>query len=172
MIYDDPSTYTAHRWRRPSGCYARWLIVHDPGNDKATPTATWRYLRSNAKESCYHRLVWVDAKGPQVAVLAPWSDYVGHAGVATRIPRTAVINGAVNLWTVSVSVCTYGKPTLPGSPLFEATVGQCAEAIRWAGMPDAGVVLAHREINTQRGRRVDPRGIDMNQLRAAIAARL
>jgi hypothetical protein len=172
MIYNDPTTYTIHRWRRPKGCYPRWAIIHDPANDDASPTATWRYLRHNTAQSCYHRLLWVDAKGPSVAVLAPWGEYVGHAGVSTRIPGTAIANTALNYWTVSISVCTYGRPTPPGSALFELLADQCTAAVRECRLPDAGVILAHREISTVRGRRSDPRGIDMVQLRAAVHDRL
>ena len=170
--YDRYELYTSHRWRRPEGCFPRWLIIHDPGNDRASPTATWRYLRNNKLESCYHRLLWVQGAEPMVAVLAPWGEWVGHAGAYTRIPRTTVVDRAVNYWTVSLSACTYGRPTPPGSPLFSLLADQCAQAIRENRLPDAGVVLAHREINTQRGRRTDPRGVDMDKLRAAVAARL
>lgn len=173
IVHADPPQYTVHRWTRPRGVYPRWLIVHDPGNDRASPEQVWRFLRQNAAQSCYHQLLWLGPdEVPTVAVLAPWVQWVGHAGVATRIPRTTVVNRAVNEWTISISVCTYGRPRQPGEELFEAAADLCAKAIRECHLPDAGVVLAHREINTVKGRRVDPRGIDMEQLRAAIAARL
>lgn len=171
ITHDGP--YTAHRWQRPSGCYPRWLLIHDPGNDNATPEATWRYLQRNAAQSCYHRLVWLGPNEvPTVAILAPWANWVGHAGVSTRIPLTRIVDRHVNYWTISISVCTYGKPRRPGEALFEATADICAAAIRECRLPDAGVALAHREVSVVRGRRSDPRGMDMQQLRAAIAARL
>ena len=172
-MLDNSASYTTHRWPRPAGARPTHIIVHDPGNDRAGPASIVRFLQRNAAQVCYHRLLWQDHGGEvHGVVLAPWHEWVGHAGVATRIPRTGIVNGRVNHWTVSLSVCTYGRPTLPGTPLFDALADQAATAIRQLGMPDAGVVLAHREVNTVPGRRTDPRGVDMDQLRAAVAVRL
>ena len=168
-VYVD-GAYTAHRWGRTAA--PRWIIVHDPGNDRATPENVLRFLRKNAGRVSYDRLLWAHGQTAYCAVLAPLHEWTGHAGVATRIPGTSVTNGTVNRLTVGISACTYGRPTLPGTPLFDALAEECVRVIYSAGMADAGVVLAHREVNTVPGRRTDPRGVDMEQLRAAIATRL
>ena len=55
---------------------------------------------------------------------------------------------------------------------WPALVQVLADMVEEAGLPDAGVILAHREVNTARGRRSDPRGIDMDRLRSDVAAEL
>ena len=162
--------YTPWRWARPCNAYGRWLVVHDPGNDAAQPGQILQYLRTNPKHDSYGEFVWLEGDTMKVVKLCPDWQYTGHAGVATRIPGTTIRNTAVNWWTYSTSICTYGK-RLPAAAL-EAFAQHLAIRVGELGLPDAGVILAHREISTVPGRRSDPRGIDMNELRAEVAKHL
>ena len=96
-IIDDPDGYTVHRWPR-YGTRIRWIIVHDPAADRARPEAILRVLRRNSTGASYNELIYRPTGGgePESHVLSDPSEYVGHAGVQTRIPKTAVRNGAVN----------------------------------------------------------------------------
>jgi hypothetical protein len=78
-----------------------------------------------------------------------------------------VVNRAVNWWTHSVSV-EYGFAPLDAE-LLDALAWIVALRVRELGMADAGVVLGHREISTMPGRRIDPRGVDMEKLRERVA---
>lgn len=170
-VVNDPARYTVHRWRRRAPL--SWLIVHDPGNDRASPEATLQQLRRNRDGTSYNELLAEYSDGIYSVILASREWYVGHAGVATRIPGTAVVNGAVNPRTWGLSVATYGQRIIETNPpLYRATVDRLVDLVHDLDLPDAGVILSHREINTVRGRRSDPRGIDMEQLRQDVAAKL
>jgi len=173
-IIDDPDGYTVHRWPR-YGTRIRWIIVHDPAADRARPEAILRVLRRNSTGASYNELIYRPTGGgePESHVLSDPSEYVGHAGAQTRIPKTAVRNGAVNRTTWGLSVCTYGRSIERTDPdLWDGLVRLIAHRIRQFELPDAGVALAHREVSTTPGRRTDPRGISMDYLRAAVAERL
>lgn len=168
-IIDDPAQYTAHRWSR-GGAKVDYLIVHDPATDNARPEAIFRALQHNARQVSYNELLWSAEDGPESHVLSLPTEYVGHAGVATQIPGTGVRNGAVNRRTWGISVCTYGGK--PGRELWWGLVDLVVYRIRQFGLPDAGVVLLHREISTTPGRRTDPRGVDGNDLRHDVETML
>ena len=173
-IVDDPKNYTANRWNRGQAV-VRWLITHDPAVDKARPEAILRALQwKNDRGASYNELLARYSDGAvRSVVLTPRWQYAGHAGVETRIPGTAITNGRVNPWTWGISVCTYGKDIAATDPeLWDALVRLHVYRIRQFGLPNAGNVLAHREISTAPGRRSDPRGVDMEALRQAIAAQL
>lgn len=165
-LVDDPALYTPWRWARPRYVRPSWVIVHDPANDDADLEDTLHYLRTNGAHDSYHQLVDFEEGVARVNVLAPAAPfYVGHAGILTRIPGTRVENGQVNVQTVGVSLLTYGQPIAPGF-LYGAAewVADLVVALR---LPNAGNVLAHREISVT-GRRVDPRGVDMEVFRKAV----
>lgn len=171
MLYirDEPARYTANRWPR-GRAYIRWLIVHDPATDNARPEAIELALRrKNARGASYNELVARYAGGVESRVLTPRADYAGHAGVSTAIPGTGIRNGQVNRWTWGISVCTYGLPIRWEDPeLWDGLVRLVVHRIRQFGLPDAGILLAHREVSTTPGRRTDPRGISMPDLRQEV----
>lgn len=173
-IVDEPQNYTVNRWNRGSA-FIRWIITHDPATDNARPEALVKVLqRKNAASASYNEVLARFSDGVvRSIVLTPRWQYAGHAGVQTRIPGTAIVNGRVNPWTWGISVCTYGKDIARTDPeLWDALVRLHVHRIRQFGLPDAGVTLAHREISTVPGRRSDPRGVNMDALRRAIAAQL
>jgi hypothetical protein len=43
-----------------------------------------------------------------------------------------------------------------------------ADLIVALGLPDAGIVLGHREVNTQAGRRTDPTGVNLDDFRQLV----
>lgn len=143
----------------------RWLIVHDPGVT-ARPAALLSAMRTTASPVSYHR-IFSDEARPVVYELVPKGDVAWHAGASTQIPGTDVVNGDVNVFTWSLSIMN----PMPMSH-WPALVQVLADMVEEAGLPDAGVILAHREVNTARGRRSDPRGIDMDRLRSDVAAEL
>lgn len=177
-IVDDPKNYTVNRWSRGSA-YIRWLITHDPATDNARPEALVKVLqRPNKASASYNEVLARFTDGVvRSIVLTPRSQYAGHAGVQTHIPDTAIYNSRVNPWTWGISVCTYGKNIQQTDPeLWDALVRVHVHRIRQFKLPDAGVVLSHQYITIPdaqgRKRRSDPRGVDMDALRRAIAAQL
>lgn len=170
-VVNNTALYTRHRWERPRGTWLQWIIVHDPANDRASTAQVLRYLQKNANGDSYHEFIarYTD-HGVASVVLAPVNQWTGHAGVETRIPNTAVVGRAVNYNTYGVSVETRGASIATTDPeLYSAVVYRLAALIRDCRLPDAGIILGHREINTKRGRRADPRGIDMEALRQDVA---
>lgn len=163
-----PGSYTEHRWARPAGAKIGHIILHDPVG--GTVDGTLGFLRHNADQVGYHEMM--DPEG-RLFILAPPEQWTGHAGVSTRIPGTDIVNGAVNHNTYSH--CLF-KAASDGGPFpigqVAATVARVADLIKQFGLPDAGCVLAHREVSTEPGRRSDPRGLDMAVFRAAVQARL
>lgn len=146
IVVDNPARYTVHRWPRPRRTTVKWIIVHDPAIDKARPEVIMAALRRNAREVSYHELVARYADGVQTRVLCPAAEWVGHAGEQTRIPGTAVINRSVNHWTYGLSVATYGKQIESTDPeLWQALVDRLVDLIHDLDLPDAGIVLGHRE---------------------------
>lgn len=167
-IQDGP--YTKHRFQRARGAFAKWIIVHDPVGGSIE--ATLRVLRVNASEVSYHRMM-APGRTPTLHVLAPSADRVGQAGVATRIPGTNIINGACNDWTLGFCIYKHRDDNGPfDRQLVSSSALAVADLIIELGLPDAGVVLAHREISTQKSRRSDPRGLDMDLFRSYVASAL
>ena len=167
----DPRNYTRWRWDRP-GSYVRWIIVHDPGNDDAEPEDALHYLRTNLLKNCYHELLYEEGPEAVVNVLAPADQWTGHAGQTTRIPGTQIVERGVNYWTYGLSAQSYGKPLSP--LLWAALVERLADLVGAFDLPDAGVILSHREITIPdrrgRKRRADIRSVDMERLRQGVAA--
>ena len=167
-VQDGP--YTRHRFQRARGARPRWIIVHDPVGGSVE--ATLRVLRANASEVSYHEMM-APGRTPTAYVLAQPADRIGHAGVATRIPGTNVVNGACNDWTYGFCFYKHRDDSGPFDPrLISAAALRVADLIIAMGLRDAGVVLAHREISTERSRRFDPRGLDMEAFRHAVATML
>lgn len=170
-VYDiQNGPFTRHRWPRPAGARVRWLVVHDPVG--GTVPATLSVLRANAREVSYHEMIAPGAR-PTVYRLAPANQLVGHAGVSTRIPGTNAVDGQVNAQTYGFCIYKHKLDSAPLVPAFyDAVVVRLADLVRELSLPDAGVILGHREVSTVRGRRTDPRGVDLERLRRDVAARL
>jgi len=163
-IVDIPTPY---KWARPRGeaGAVTWVIVHSP---EAGPNAanTARYLvgASNHGQTGYHELVGHDGT---IYRMAPPGLWVGHAGIGTRIPGTNVRGVHVNYRTWSISINNVVGQRPPEYAIIAASQ-RVADVIVQLGLPDAGVVLAHREVSVVPGRRSDPTGVDMEWFRSLV----
>lgn len=174
MSYRIVYTPTPYQWARPAGEAGRvsWIAVHTP-EGSGDPKGTVRYLAGagNTGRVGYHEVI---APGV-VYQLAPPHRWVGHAGVSTRVPGTDVRNVRTNYRTIGISIDNRaGQP--PDPRAVTTAVERVADLIIALGLPDAGVVLGHRELTVPDAnghkRRSDPTGVSMTDFRARVAARL
>lgn len=168
MDYEIEDRPTPYQWDRPKGQrgLVSWIVWHTP-EGSGNPLATVRYLtapgKPPAQQTGYHELC---ADGI-VYRMAGTNRRVGHAGVATRIPGTDIRNGEVNDRTVGLSIDNR-KGLRPAEAHIETGIFRTVDLILELELPDAGVVLGHREVSTSRGRRSDPTRIDMEWVRQRI----
>lgn len=166
-VYTIQDTPTPYQWARPAGEAGRvsWICVHTPeGGGNAVNTVAYLTGPNNSGRVGYHEVV---GKRGIIYRLAPPHRWVGQAGVGTRVPGTTVRNVQCNyrMWSISLDNVR-GQPP----PEFAVVMAsqRVADMIIALHLPDAGVVLGHREISTVPGRRTDPTGVDMEMFRALV----
>lgn len=165
QIIDRPTPY---QWDRPAGEAGRvsWIVIHTP-EGSGNVLGTVRYLTGsgNTGRVGYHAVI---SAGGVVYRLAHPHRWVGHAGVATQIPGVPTVrNVRVNYRTVGVAMDN--RAGQPPARLAVVVASQyVADLIVELGLPDAGVVLGHREVNTAAGRRTDPTGVSMTEFRELV----
>lgn len=165
QVIDRPTPY---QWARPVGEAGRvsWICVHTPeaGRD-ALNTVAYLTGPGNTGKVGYHELV--DGLRNVIYRMAPTQRWVGQAGIGTRVPGTTVRGVQCNyrMWSISMNNVAGQRP--PEAAIVIASQ-RVADMIVQLGLPDAGVVLAHREISTTPGRRSDPTKVDMVMFRELV----
>lgn len=166
QVIDKPTPY---QWARPPGEAGKvsWICVHTPeaGAD-ALNTVAYLTGSGNTGKVGYHELV--DGVRGVIYRLARPARWVGQAGIGTRVPGTTVRGVQCNyrMWSISMNNVAGKRPPEYAVVLASQRV---ADMIVELGLPDAGVVLAHRELNVVPGRRSDPTGVDMVDFRQRVA---
>lgn len=145
-----------------------WIVVHDPGVSASFDATVSALLTTREKVSYNELFGKPDGYSKSVArLLVPASDTAWHAGARSRIPGTNVVLSAVNRRTYGIA---HVYPL--SEDAYLPLVWRIVDLIRQFNMPDAGVVLGHREVATLR---TDPRlpgGRSMTDLRRDIHNRL
>lgn len=165
-IVDKPTPY---QWARPRGVAGRvdWIAVHTPeGNGRARATVAYLTGPTNTGRVGYHEVV--DGVNGIIYRLAPPHRWVGQAGIGTRVPGTDVraVQCNYRMWSISLDNKAGQRP-----PELAVVIGaqRVADMIIQLGLPDAGVVLGHRELSTVPGRRSDPTLVSMTTFREMVA---
>lgn len=143
----------------------RWIVVHDPG--VVAPFATIVKAMLTTATTSYNVMFGDTGSGPVARVLVPYSDVAWHSGRASRIPGTNIKNSLVNTYSLGVA---HVYPL--DERLYSAFVQYLADLIGKLSLPDAGVILGHREVATLRSDPRLPGGRSMDTLRRDVAALL
>lgn len=166
QIIDKPTPY---QWARPTGEAGRvsWIAVHTPeSSGRARATVAYLTGPTNTGRVGYHELV--DGVNGLIYRMAPPHRWVGQAGIGTRVPGTTVRNVQCNyrMWSISLDNVAGQRP-----PELAVVIAaqRVADMIVELGLPDAGVVLGHRELSTTPGRRSDPTRVSMIGFREMVA---
>ncbi len=147
-----------------AGERAQWIVVHSTATPVGgTPEGTAGYLAANEAQVSIHELVCPGV----VYQMVPDSEAAHHAGYATLPDGTK--GAEVNRVSWGIEIFQVAGQPCDGALVVIATE-RITEACRRLGITDAGRIVGHGEVD--RGRRSDPVGVDMDALRAAVAAKL
>lgn len=154
----------------------RYLVLHSAANSAAASAAdVARYLANNSVKASAHYMVG----DSEIWRIVAESLAAHHAGGSTlpdgthgQLTQGASFVDSVNACTIGVEMLqTAGQPVRP--LVLEGAIPLLVDICRRNGIP-AGNVVSHKEISVHapQGAHSDPVGVDMNQVRARVAAAL
>ena len=160
LLVDGPWTANSD----PTPFRKQWIIVHDPGTTGVPleRITTAVRLSRNPRVSYHEILGEVNGKAV-INRLVPYDRAAWHAGARSRIPGTTIVESAVNYRTYGLCV---NYPMV--EKLYPVLVARLCDLVERFAMPDAGVILAHHEVATQRHDPRLPGGRTMTDLRRSV----
>ena len=159
MSYSTITLQTAHTSSR-GGRFPAWIVVHTTEGNSTLANAA-KYLQQNVERASAHEL----AGDGIVYVMANDNVATHHAGINSRLP-TGETNHGVNLASWGIEI--HNRSGVPPSNFaYRIAVDRIAKAAKRLNIP-VDRIIAHRAVAP--GHRADPTGVNMDTLRADVAA--